>query len=224
MVLLTIGLIATMAKSTIFALPAFLFYLYWEPHRKRVLSLFMVVLVVVGVVVWSSSSFQTRIGNIVDNITRRVDKTDHSLWERTSTLMFAVGVIPECYIFGLGYEGTGEYLTQNLGNTVHVYHIGLILIGGAVGAGLHYWGICSMCATAMSHRQLPLVVLIFSHWLSVCTMPVQMLTYQYAPYVLVATILHSQIKLTTTAARAEPNSSTNRMDRLLSRQRPKAAA
>ena len=36
MALITIGLIATMAKSTIFAIPAFLFYLYWEPHRKRV--------------------------------------------------------------------------------------------------------------------------------------------------------------------------------------------
>ena len=133
-------------------------------------------------------------------------------------------LIPECYVFGLGYEGTREYLTQHLGNTVHVYHIGLILTGGAVGAALHYWGICSMGATALSHRQLPLVVMILTHWLSVCTMPVQMLTYQYAPYLLVATILHSHMKSVGTVVRAEPNRSMNRMDRLLKSQRPKAAA
>lgn len=187
--LLLIGLVATMAKSTIFAIPAIMFYLYWEPNRWKVMARFGGLAAVLGLVVFFSPALQLKIENVIASVTRRADGLDFSMYERLSTVRFALGYVPECYFVGLGYEGTAMTLTQHLGNTVHVFHIGIVLIGGLVGAVLHYAGYGVMLRDAVKLKHYPLVVMVFSHWLSVCTMPVLMLSNQYIPLILCATIL-----------------------------------
>lgn len=191
LLVLVIGIGATLAKSSVFAIPALLFYLYWEPSRWKLLSRASALTVALGLVVMVTPEVQHRIVNFVDGLNRRAEGVDHSMAERLSTIRFAAEFIPECYFFGLGYEGTSRTLTQHLGNTVHVFHIGIILIGGMVGAILHYSGMFLMLRDALSHKQWPVLMTVLSHWLSVCTMPVLMMSNQYIPVLICAYIVHA---------------------------------
>lgn len=189
--LLLIGISATMAKSSTFAIPAIAFYLYWEPHRWKVMARFGVLAAVLVGVVIMSPTLQDKIEKMSASLSRRADGLDFSMNERLSTLKFALEYVPECYVFGLGYEGTSRTLTQHLGNTVHVFHIGIILIGGMIGAIFHYSGLGLMLRDAAKHRQYPLIMMVFTHWLSVCTMPVLMLSNQYIPLIMCGSILYA---------------------------------
>ena len=74
----------------------------------------------------------------------------------------------------LGYAGTHHELTQHLGNTVHVFHIGLPLIGGLVCAFFHYVGVVILLRMLFRLKHEPLTVLMLGQLLALCTMPVLM--------------------------------------------------
>ncbi len=187
--LLLIGISATMAKSSTFAVPAIAFYLYWEPHRWKVIGRFAVLATLIVGVIAVTPALQDKLIKMSASLSRRADGLDYSMNERLSTLKFALDFVPECYFFGLGYEGTARTLTPHLGNTVHVFHIGIILIGGMIGALFHYGGFALMLRDAAKFKQYPLIMMVLSHWLSVCTMPVLMLSNQYIPLIVCGTIL-----------------------------------
>ncbi len=186
-----LGMIATLAKSTIFAIPAMLFFLVREPKRNRVLTALGCLAVAALVALTVSADVQNSVASVSDSLGHRVENTEFSVYERMSTLTYALKLVSECVIVGMGYNGTSITLTQHLNNTVHVYHVGLILIGGMVCTVFHYWGFCLMMKEAVSVRQLPIVVAILSHWLSVCTMTVLMHSFQYTPYLMSGAILQS---------------------------------
>lgn len=187
--LLLIGISATMAKSSTFAVPAIAFYLYWEPNRWKVIGRFAVLAMVLVGIIAVTPALQDKIIKMSASVSRRADHLDSSMNERLSTLKYALDFVPECYFFGLGYEGTARTLTQHLGNTVHVFHIGIVLIGGMICAIFHYMGLGLMLRDAARFKQYPLIMLVFSHWLSVCTMPVLMFSNQYIPLIVCGSIL-----------------------------------
>ena len=137
---------------------------------------------------FSSAGHQT-FEIIMDAVLFRIDKTHVSIWERTSTIRFAMSYLPECYFIGLGYNGTHVELTQHLGNTVHVFHIGLLLIGGIASAFFHYVGVYMLLVGVKRKHQRAAFVMLISQMLAVCTMPVLMHSYQYLPYVLCGVII-----------------------------------
>jgi len=128
---------------------------------------------------------------MTESITHRVGLLEYSLWERTSTLRHALSYMPECYLFGLGYAGTHHELTQHLGNTVHVFHIGLPLIGGLVCAFFHYVGVVILLRMLFRLKHEPLTVLMLGQLLALCTMPVLMHSFQYISYMLVGAVVVS---------------------------------
>jgi hypothetical protein len=189
LVILLLGLFATLAKSAIFAIPAILYYLITEPNRRGITRV-VTVGVGLGILFFAfSSSGQRMFAAIIDAVIFRIDKTHVSVWERTSTLRFAMSYLPECYFLGLGYKGTHVELTQHLGNTVHIFHVGLPLIGGVAGALLHYMGVYLLLGGVKSKRQTAAVVLLISHLLAVCTMPVLMHSFQYIPYLICGVVI-----------------------------------
>lgn len=184
-----VGMVATLAKSTIFAIPALLFFLVCEPRRNRVLAM-MGVMGLIGVAVLTfSPEIQNSLMSVFDSLTYRVENAEFSVYERMSTLRFALQLISDCALIGMGYNGTSLMLTQHLNNTVHVYHVGIILIGGGLCGLFHYWGYFLMIKEAISLRQYSIVVVVLSHWLSVCTMTVLMHSFQYTPYLMCGAIL-----------------------------------
>ena len=189
LIILLLGLFATLAKSSILAGPAILFYLLSEPNRRGISKL-VAVGGVLGIFFFAfTSAGQEMFGSTVEALMFRIDKTHVSVWERTSTIRFAMSYLPECYFLGLGYAGTHIELTQHLGNTVHVFHIGLPLIGGVAGALLHYIGVYMLFAGLRSKRHTAAMVMLFSQLLAVCAMPVLMHSFQYIPYLLCGVII-----------------------------------
>ena len=191
LVIITLGILATLAKSSIFAVPGLLYYLYREPNRTGVLRLIGAMsLLGIGAFAWSPS-VRWLAYDVLAIISHRIGYLDVSLWERTSTLRHAFSYVPECYIIGLGYAGTHYELTQHLGNTVHVFHVGLPLIGGLACAVLHYIGIFMLIRKSRELKHGPLAVLMIGQMLAVCTMPVLMHSFQYIPYMLMGAVIVS---------------------------------
>ncbi len=184
------GMLATLAKSTIFAIPALFFFLVWEPNRNRVLTAMGIIAVAAGGAWAFSADIQNSVASVYDSVFYRVENAEFSVYERMSTLNYALGQISNCVVVGLGYNGTSITLTQHLNNTVHVYHVGLILIGGMVCTAFHYWGYFLMMKEALGLRQPAIIIVILSHWLSVCTMTVLMHSFQYTPYLMCGAILN----------------------------------
>jgi hypothetical protein len=95
----------------------------------------------------------------------------------------------------MGYAGTSDELTAHLGNTVHVFHIGVILIGGIPAGLLHHCGAVALVLLALRTNHKPAAALMIAHFLAVCTTTVLMLSFQYVPYVICAAIADYQLRL-----------------------------
>ena len=192
LVVLTLGLLSTLAKASVLAVPGLVYYLIREPNRGGVVRLTIAFsIVAVGSFAFSQGVQQT-VSNLMDSLEFRLSNLDHSLWERSSTLRFALSYLPECYFIGLGYAGVFYELTQHLGNTVHVFHVGLPLIGGLICAVLHYIGIGMMCAKARHSGHGPAAMVMIAHLFAVSAMTVLMHSFQYVPYIMLATVISTR--------------------------------
>lgn len=204
LIVITLGILATLAKSSVFAVPGLIYYLIREPNRPGVVRLIAGLSALsVGVFIYSPS-VQWLVYDLFESISHRMAYLDVSLWERTSTLRFAFGYVPECYLIGLGYAGTHYELTQHLGNTVHVFHVGLPLIGGLTCALLHYTGVLMLMRQSRTLKHEPLVVLMIGQLLAVCTMPVLMHSFQYLPYMLMGAVIVASRSVLATRPAGQP--------------------
>lgn len=218
MVILLLGLTATMAKSTIFILPGLLFFLWKEPNRRGVVTM----LSITGFLSFAAFAVSGKLQETIEawntSITYRVDRVGNSFDERSSTLQFALSFLDDCYITGLGYKRTLLVLTQHLGNTVHVFHVGLILIGGLIMAVLHSLGIGLLMLRLKRLDQMPATMMMLGQVLAVCTMTVLMLSFQYLPYMICGAIIDWQLRRAAVpeAARKTAGQPLSSQSRLLS--------
>lgn len=195
LLVLLLGLVATLAKSSIFALAGLLFYLTREPNRRGIVFVGAVLCVTVVTVFLFSPHLQQTFDTVSTTLKVRIDNADHSLWERTSTIRFALSYLPDCWFTGLGYSGTSRELTQHLGNTVHVFHVGMVLVAGLPAAMLHNAGMLLLIMGLYRSGHYPSGVMLICHLLAVCTMTVLMLSFQYMPFIVAGAILNWQYEL-----------------------------
>jgi hypothetical protein len=193
---LLLGLVATLAKSAIFASIGLLFYLTREPNRRGIVTLGTVLVLLITSVFVLSPQLQETVDVVTTTVSVRIDRADISLWERTSTLRYAMEYVPECWFTGLGYMGTSRELTQHLGNTVHIFHLGIVLVGGLPAAMLHYVGVILLVSALYRSGHYPSAMMIICHMLALCTMTVLMLSFQYVPFLVAGAILNWQFALT----------------------------
>lgn len=191
---LLLGLVATLAKSSIFALAGLMFYLAREPNRRGIVIVGAVLCITLITVFVFSPQLQETVDTVSTTVSLRIENADHSFWERTSTIRFAMSYIPECWLTGLGYMGTSKELTQHLGNTVHVFHVGMILVGGLPAAMLHYTGVLLLIGGLYRSGHYPSAVMLLCHLLAICTMTVLMLSFQYVPFLIGGAILNWELQ------------------------------
>ena len=191
---LLLGLVATLAKSAIFASLGLLFYLLREPNRRGIVTLGTVLVLLLTSVFLLSPQLQETVDIVTTTVTIRIDRADISLWERTSTLRVAMGYVPRCWFTGMGYMGTSRELVQHLGNTVHVFHLGIILVGGLPAAVLHYAGVILLVGALHRCGHYPSAMMLICHMLALCTMTVLMLSFQYVPFLVGGAILNWQFE------------------------------
>jgi hypothetical protein len=194
LLLLSIGLLATLAKSAIFAVAGLSYYLLREPNRR---GIFVVgaLLVATAVGLFSTSAgLRKTTRRIYDTVSYRVDKAGFSYYERTSTLRFSLRYLSRCSIIGMGTEGTTKELRQHFGNTVHVFHIGLVLIAGFPAALLQWTGFGMLIAASFRSGQHPAAVMLICHMLALCTMTMLLTSFQYVPFMICAAVLNYQLR------------------------------
>jgi hypothetical protein len=193
LLLLTLGLLATLAKSAIFAGAGLAYYLLKEPNRRGVLVVGVILAAMCVGLFATSSRIRGATTRVYETVTYRVDKAGFSIYERTSTLRFSLRYLPRCAIIGMGTEGTTRELQQHFGNTVHVFHIGLVLTAGIPAAVLQWTGFGMLIVSSFRSGQHPAAVMLLCHMLALCTMTMLMTSFQYVPFMICASILNYQL-------------------------------
>jgi hypothetical protein len=194
LLLLTLGLLATLAKSAVFAGAGLAYYLLKEPNRRGVLVVAALLAAMCIGLFATSSRIRGATSRVYDTVTYRVDKAGFSFYERTSTLRFSLRYLSRCAIIGMGTEGTTKELQQHFGNTVHVFHIGMVLIAGFPAAVLQWTGIGMLIVSSFRSGQRPAAVMLLCHMLALCTMTMLMTSFQYVPFMICASILNYQLR------------------------------
>ena len=194
LLLLSIGLLATLAKSALFAVAGLTYYLIREPNRRGILIVGGVLVAMSVGLLSTSARLRNTASRVYDTVTYRVDKAGFSFYERTSTLRFSTQYLSRCSIIGMGTEGTTKELQQHFGNTVHVFHIGLVLIAGFPAAVLQWTGFGMLIVSSFRSGQHPVAVMLLCHMLALCTMTMLMTSFQYIPFMICAAILNYQLK------------------------------
>lgn len=192
--LLSIGLLATLAKSVIFASVGLVYYLVREPNRRGVLIVGGVLIAIAVGLFSTSTKLRNTTNKVYETLTYRVDKAGFSFYERTSTLRFSLQYLSRCSIIGMGTEGTAKELRQHFGNTVHVFHIGMVLIAGFPAAALQWTSFGMLIASGFRSGQHPVAVMLLCHMLALCTMTMLMTSFQYVPFMVCAAILNYQLR------------------------------
>ena len=194
LLLLVLGLMATLAKSAIFAGAGLTYYLIKEPNRRGVLVVGVILAAMCVGLFATSSRIRGATTRVYETVTYRVDKAGFSIYERTSTLRFSLRYLSRCSIIGMGTEGTTKELQQHFGNTVHVFHIGMVLIAGFPAAVLQWTGIGMLIVSSFRSGQRPAAVMLMCHMLALCTMTILMTSFQYVPFMICASILNYQLR------------------------------
>jgi len=189
------GLLATLAKSVIFAIPVTLYYAAREPNRRGMTILSVIVVVGLMGVFAKSRHLQEKMTNASATVERRAEFAEFSMWERTSTIRFALSYVPQCYVTGIGYAGSHKELMQHLGNTVHVFHVGLILVCGLPAALLILTSLGMLILRSWQVGQHPTTLLLLGQMLSLCTMTVLMHSFEYVVFAVAGAILRYQTEL-----------------------------
>ncbi|MHC4879022.1 MAG: hypothetical protein ACYTGL_21430 [Planctomycetota bacterium] len=189
---LCLGMFATLAKSMVLAVPGVLWYAYREPNRRSIITLGIVAVTLGAGVIFANGTLRSKVIDVSSSFIERVERVNNSVYERSSTIEYALAHLPRTYLVGMGYAGTSDELSAHLGNTVHVFHIGIILIGGIPAGMLHHCGAIALLLLAWRARQKPVAYMFVAHFLAVCTTTVLMLSFQYVPYVVCAAIADYQ--------------------------------
>jgi hypothetical protein len=193
LLLLSLGLLATLAKSAVFACAGLGYYLLKEPNRRGVVVVAAILIAMCAGLFTTSARLRNATARVYDTVTYRVDKAGFSFYERTSTLRFSLGYLSRCAVIGMGTEGTAKELRQHFGNTVHVFHIGMVLIVGFPAAVLQWTGFGMLIVSSFRSGQHPAAIMLLCHMLALCTMTMLMTSFQYVPFMICASILNYQL-------------------------------
>lgn len=189
LLLLLGGIACTVSKSAILAVPGLLFYFFWrEPQKLRVLR-WLAVAGVFGVIVLSRGA---NIAELVDQFITtaefRFSRADTSVSDRKHLAEVAFEQSSECLLVGYGTDGTYRVMTTQagVGQTVHVFYLGLLLIEGWTAFSLTVIGFLGLLASLWSFRKYNEAIMLGAHLLAITVTTVLYLSYQYYPFLIAA--------------------------------------
>lgn len=189
LLLLLGGIACTVSKSAVLAVPGLLFYFFWrEPEKARVLR-WLSVAGAIGLIVLSRGA---NLAELVDQLSTtaefRLSRADTSVSDRKHLAEVAFEQSSECLFLGYGTEGTYTVMTSKagVGQTVHVFYLGLLLIEGWTALSLTVLGFLGLFASLWSFRKYNEAIMLGAHLLAISVTTVLYLSYQYYPFVIAA--------------------------------------
>ncbi|MFM9966612.1 MAG: O-antigen ligase family protein [Planctomycetaceae bacterium] len=192
LLLLLGGIASTVSKSAILAVPGLLFYFFWrEPEKGRVLR-WLVVVGGIGLVIFNGGA---NLGEMFDKLNAtvevRLSNADTSIGDRSHLAQVAFDYSSECLLMGYGTEGTYRVMTSQagMGQTVHVFYLGLLLIEGWTAVLLTILGFLGLFASLWSLRKYNDAIMLGAHLLAISVTTVLYLSYQYYPFLIAAAAL-----------------------------------
>lgn len=189
LLLLLGGIASTVSKSAILAVPGLLFYFFWrEPEKARVLR-WLVAASVLGLLVFNrGASLAELVDKLNATVELRLSNADTSIDDRAHLAQVAFDHSSECLLLGYGTEGTYTVMTSRagMGQTVHVFYLGLLLIEGWTAVSLTVLGFLGLIASLWSLRKYNDAIMLGAHLLAISVTTVLYLSYQYYPFVIAA--------------------------------------
>ena len=189
LLLLLAGIASTVSKSAIMAVPGLLFYFFWrEPEKARVLR-WLAAASVLGLLVFNRGA---SVADLVDKLNTVVElrwsNADSSVSDRAHLARVAFEHSDECLFLGYGTEGTYTVMTSRagMGQTVHVFYLGLVLIEGWTALGLTVIGFLTLLTSLWTLRKYNDAILLGAHLLAISVTTVLYLSYQYYPFLIAA--------------------------------------
>lgn len=189
LLLLLSGMACTVSKSAVLAIPGLLFYFFWrEPEKTRVLR-WLAVAGLLGVLcLGRGANIAEFVGQLNSTIAFRVSRADTSFSDRIHLAKVAFEQSNECLLLGYGTEGTYSVMASRaqVGQTVHVFYLGLLLIEGWAALSLTLVGFLGLLVSLWSLRRYNDVIMLGAHLLAISVTTVLYLSYQYYPFVIAA--------------------------------------
>lgn len=228
LLLLLGGIASTVSKSAILAVPGLLFYFFWrEPEKARVLR-WLVAASVLGLFVFNRGA---SLAELVDKLNAvvefRLSNADTSIDDRAHLAQVAFDHSSECLLLGYGTGGTYTVMTSQgaMGQTVHVFYLGLLLIEGWTAVSLTILGFLVLLASLWSLRKYNDAIMLGTHLLAISVTTVLYLSYQYYPFVIAAAaIVRAQSERTATPQAQSTDNARPRLARTVRRTASRSAA
>jgi hypothetical protein len=189
LLLLLGGIASTVSKSAVLALPGILFYFFWrEPEKGRVLR-WLAAAGVLGLLVFNRGASVAELWDKLNaTIELRLSRADVSIDDRAHLAQVAFDQSSECLLLGYGTDGTYTVMTSQgaMGQTVHVFYLGLLLIEGWTAVSLTVLGFLGLLASLWSLRKYNDAIMLGTHLLAISVTTVLYLSYQYYPFLIAA--------------------------------------
>ena len=189
LLLLLGGIASTVSKSAILAVPGLLFYFFWrEPEKGRVLR-WLAAAGVLGLLAFNGgASLAEMLDKLDSTVELRMSNASTSVEDRTHLAEVAFDHSSECLLLGYGTDGTYRVMTTYaaMGQTVHVFYLGLLLVEGWTALALTMLGFLGLLASLWSLRKYNDAIMLGTHLLAICVTTVLYLSYQYYPFVIAA--------------------------------------
>ena len=188
---LLMGFVSTVSKSMILALPGMLFYFLWrEPEKRKFLfSAIVVGLIGLGLLAQSNTGPMQLWELASDAASHRWGGADSSIEERTELVRIALDYSKQCLLLGFGTEGTMIRISEDTGNTVHVFYLGLVVIAGYPAAALVITGFLMTVGTLWRQREYNVAIYLAAQLLAISVMTVLYLSFQSGPFMIAASVL-----------------------------------
>ncbi len=183
------GMASTISKSILFATPGILYYLFYcEPKKRHVFSLLFASTIFVGFVLERSHGLENLANTVTETTSYRLEHAGDSVANRSQLIQIAMDYSQECYLYGFGIEGTRARMMQSTGNTVHVFLIGLVLVGGMVTVALFLAGVATLFTGLWRDGERNYAMYLAAHMLGCLVATVLMLSFQYLPFMVAGAV------------------------------------
>ena len=224
LLLLLGGIASTVSKSAIMVVPGLLFYFIWrEPEKGRVLR-WLAVASVLGLLVFNRGASLAELVDRLNSVVElRLSNADSSFSDRAHLATVALDHSDDCMFLGYGTDGTYRVMTSEagMGQTVHVFYLGLVLIEGWTALGLTMLGFLALLTSLWTLRKFNDAIFLGAHLLAVSVTTVLYLSYQYYPFLIAAAaIVRARAEL---AAMPRPQSTAKPRLRIGGATRPVAS-
>jgi len=188
-VIISIGMMFSVSKSILLAAPGVVVYLWQEQHRKQFLIVMGLGLIVVGLVVDYNYGLEPLLNDISHTAEHRIDRVDSSFNNRLDLIYAALDFSQDCYLFGYGVIGSQARIAYYHESTVHMYLLGLVVIGGFPAACAIAWGSLQMMMQLWSLGEKNMAVYLLANMLANLVTTVMLVTFQSIPFMIAGAIL-----------------------------------